>query len=160
MSISDELERLETLRQSGTLTQEEFQRAKERVLSAPPVESSQQLEEIKTQNAIAQLDREWELERENYMMTGRYGNRYLPKTESSIAGGIILVGFGTFWTLMTLSTGAPIFFPIFGVVFVGIGVVNCITGIRKAGQYQFAERRYRERRHRLLGGTDAPSPFG
>jgi hypothetical protein len=159
MSIADEIEKLESLLRSGTLTQEEFQRAKEKVLSAPSAESSQQLEEIKTQNAVAQLDREWELERENYMMTGRYGNRYLPKTESSIAGGIILVGFGTFWTLMTLSMGAPIFFPIFGIVFVGIGVVNCITGIRKAAQYQYAERRYRERRHRLIGGPD-PSPFG
>lgn len=49
MSIGDEIRKLETLRQEGALTQEEFQRAKDSLLadrSPPPLERSPSLLEI------------------------------------------------------------------------------------------------------------------
>ena len=39
-------------------------------------------------------------------------------------GAIIAVIFGIFWTVSTASMGAPAFFPIFGVLFIIIGIVQ------------------------------------
>ena len=41
---------------------------------------------------------------------------------ASIAAGI----FGVFWTIMASSMGAPIFFVLFGVLFVGVAIAQAI----------------------------------
>ena len=47
---------------------------------------------------------------------------------SSVAATI----FGVFWTIMASSMGAPIFFPLFGLVFIGIGIMNIIYNYKNA----------------------------
>jgi len=43
------------------------------------------------------------------------------------AVGSIAIGlFGIFWTIMAASMGAPIFFVFFGIIFVGIAIVQAI----------------------------------
>jgi hypothetical protein len=158
MSLADELKELELLLRNGTLTQEEFQIAKRRVLDGSPVaDHSDQLEAIQAQNEIAQLDREWILERESYMMTGKYGRRFLPNKFMSVLGGIVV---GCFWTFMALSMGQManaagpmgslgiigIVMPLFGAVLVIFGVSMSIFAFVRAGQYQEAYRRYQARR--------------
>ena len=44
-------------------------------------------------------------------------------------GSVVAVIFGIFWTIMAASLGAPIFFPIFGVLFIAIGVVLSLIHI-------------------------------
>lgn len=158
MNISDELEKLRTLLQDGTLTPQEFEVAKQRVLNGPaPAESTRHLEEIKQQNEIAQLDREWAIERENYMITGRYGSRHVPTKSGSVIGGLVIVGFGTFWTIMaaTMTQGGPWpvagLFPLFGVMFVLGGAAMSIRGFVQAGKYADAYQRYQVRRQDLQG---------
>ncbi|MBW4622036.1 MAG: SHOCT domain-containing protein [Cyanosarcina radialis HA8281-LM2] len=101
MSISDEIEKLKALYEAGTLSREEFELAKHQVLSGTA--RSDNLEELRIQNQIAQLDREWELERENYMATGKYGCKYIPGKVESLIGGIFIVCFGIFWTFTAAS---------------------------------------------------------
>jgi hypothetical protein len=113
------------------------------------------LEEIKRQNEVAQLDREWQLERQQYMMANRYGRRQLPSQAGSVFGGVLIVGFGIVWTAMAASMGAPVFFPLFGVLFILVGVGVSIYSFTKAGAYQQALARYQRRRPQLLREQEA-----
>src|SRR5262249_44458086 len=130
LNISDELGKLQDLHRSGALTDEEVTAAKAAVLAKSTTENQESngpavqshLEEIKGQNDVARLDREWELERERYLVAGRYGYRYVPSQGMSVLGGIVIVGFGIVWTAMAASMGAPGFFPLFGVIFILAGV--------------------------------------
>ena len=47
-------------------------------------------------------------------------------------GSIIVIVFGIFWTIMAASMGAPIFFPIFGVIFVIAGIAQAVYHFRNA----------------------------
>ena len=156
MSISDELQKLDELRRNGTISADEFEIAKKKVLGDPQDDiPSDHLEEIKAQNELAQLDREWDLERENYMIAGKYGHRHIPRKTSSVFGGIFIVGFGIFWTMMASAmtgfgnAGIFSFFPLFGVVFVIAGAAMSINAFVKAGQYKEAQERYQRRRRAI-----------
>lgn len=158
MSLSDEIRKLQELHQTGALTDEEFARAKAGVLSAGPftIDSVQtaplgeHLQQIRLQNEIERLDREWEFEREKYMITGRYGRRRVPSDGGSLLAALLVGGFGGAWTIFALSMGAPAVFPIFGFVFVVLGVSASLSGLGKAGQYQQAYQQYQQRRAELL----------
>ncbi|RSK26038.1 zinc ribbon domain-containing protein [Bacillus sp. HMF5848] len=57
----------------------------------------------------------------------------------SAAGGVVAVVFGIFWTIMafTITRNAPfpmigIIFPLFGLLFIGIGVMNVIYHYKNA----------------------------
>ena len=157
MSIAEEIEKLQVLHDQGALTDAEFSQAKAALLNRlsdtqPAVYSSDLNDEmayLRVQNEINQLDRDWDRERESYMVRGRYGSRSIPGEGTSILGGIFIVGFGLFWTISVASMGAPSFFPIFGVLFILVGAVTSFTSFSTAGQYKEAERRYRERREQL-----------
>lgn len=163
MTISDELQKLDELRRNGTLSSEEFEIAKRRVLEGSQGSAgSDHLEEIKAQNELAQLDREWSLERENYMVEGQHGHKHIPGKISSVLGGLFIVGFGIFWTVMAASmTGfgeAGVFsiFPLFGILFILFGAGMSIRAFVKAGQYEEAQERYQRRRREVLNKNRKP----
>ena len=164
MSIADELQKLEDLRRSGSLTDEEFTHAKATVLAgsnSSPGEQvgqhlSEQLAEVRYQNELARVDREWEIERQRFYITGRYGARYLPTTGMGI--GIATVGgiFGLFWTIMAVSiTGsgpdpgafgvAKVVFPLFGVLFIVGAIAYGIYCYSRAQEYKKALAEYQSR---------------
>jgi hypothetical protein len=158
MTISDELQKLAELRRNGTISEDEFELAKKRVLEGPQeVIPSAQLEELSARTELMQLDREWELERENYMVLGKYGRKQIPGKTSSLFGGIFIVASGILWTLMAASMtgfgGAGTFdlFPLFGVLFILFGAGLSVHAFLKAGQYEEAQRRYRRRRQEIQG---------
>ena len=156
VSMADELRKLQDLRAAGTLTDDEFAAAKATVLAGGHADVpadrgvDAQLEEIKRQNDVAQLDREWAMEREQYMVPGRYGYRYLPSRGMSLFGGIVITGFGLLWTVMAASTGAPVFFPIFGLLFIFAGIGMSAYSFFQANRYEEARLRYQRRRAQLL----------
>jgi hypothetical protein len=164
MSISDELQKLTELYRSGTLSREEFETAKRRVLESDHSAADQdQLQAIMLQNQIAQLDRQWEIERQDYSVRGKYGHTYIPGKTSSIVGGIAIVGFGIFWTIIAASMSSrfdgPIsIFPIFGVIFILFGIAMSIYSFNKAEKYQSARKRYLQRRGQLLKSQDENFP--
>ena len=45
---------------------------------------------------------------------------------------VILVIFGIGWTIMAVRAGAPVFFPIFGVLFVILGIVQAVYHFKNA----------------------------
>ena len=158
MSLSDEIRNLQELRDSGVLTEEEFARAKATVLSSPspPASGDDQaalqhhLQQIQRQNELDRLDREWEMEREQYLIADKYGARHVPTEGGSLVGAIVIGGFGLFWTITAASMGAPVFFPIFGILFIILGVGASLRGYGKAGEYRQAHQRYEQRRFALL----------
>lgn len=152
MLISDELQKLDELYRNGTLSREEYEAARLRLLEGPGlVAGAEHLEEIRIQNEIAQLDREWLLERENYMLPNRYGYRRVPGKAGSVVGGIVAVGFGIFWMAIASSMaaigGGPFnVFPFFGVLFILFGAGMSVVGFMKSVQHDEAQRRYQRRR--------------
>ncbi len=121
-----------------------------------------EIDDLARHNRLADLDRRWELERETYMITGRYGQRRLPTAGGALVGGVVVAVFGSFWIAMTLGItssgpgGGPpgvvrVAFPLFGVVFVISGIVMSIRSFQKANDYSQASRRYQEERSRILG---------
>src|SRR6478736_6636819 len=164
MSMADELRKLQDLRDAGTLTDEEFAAAKASVLAGGPADRAAEsgmeshLQEIKHQNDVAQLDRGRAIERDRYMVAGRYGYRYLPTKGMSLLGGIVIVGFGIFWTMIAAGMGAPIFFPFFGVLFILMGIGVSVNAFMKATQYEHARQNYQRRRAALLERQDRDRP--
>ncbi len=165
MNIADEIQKLQDLHRRGTLTSEEFATAKAAVLAKasggtdpsqdPDLQSH--LEEIKFQNQVAQLDREWELERDQYAIAGRYGQRYIPTKGQSLVGGMIAVLLGCIWTATAASMNVFGLFPLFGMVFILFGIAISYSGYRKADQYQKAYQAYRDRREKLLAEQMQPA---
>lgn len=119
------------------------------------------------ENQLNRLDFEWERQKEQYMVSGRYGHRYLPAKGSSVAGGLIIAAFGTLWTIFAFGIttgftwslseevfGPPpiirVLFPLFGVVFVLIGIGSSIHAYNKAEQYEQAYQAYQRERSRLF----------
>ena len=47
-------------------------------------------------------------------------------------GSVIAVIFGIFWTITAVSMGAPFFFPLFGVLFIILGVVQAVYHFKNA----------------------------
>ena len=45
-------------------------------------------------------------------------------------GAVAVVICGIIWTLAAVSMGAPIFFPLFGLVFIGMGIANAVTRLK------------------------------
>lgn len=49
-------------------------------------------------------------------------------------GGIIAAVFGVLWTIMAYSMGAPVFFCLFGVLFIVLALVNAVYNLLNAGK--------------------------
>lgn len=47
-------------------------------------------------------------------------------------GSVAAVLFGIVWTVAAASMGAPIFFPIFGLIFITIGIVQAVYNFKNA----------------------------
>ena len=55
-------------------------------------------------------------------------------------GSILAAVFGLIWTCGAASMGAPGFFLLFGVVFIGIGVVNAVYSFKNAtGENRYSD---------------------
>ena len=55
-------------------------------------------------------------------------------------GSVFSVIFGIFWTIFAVQMEAPFFFPIFGVIFVLVGIVQAVYNFTNAaGENRFSE---------------------
>lgn len=125
---------------------------------------AENLELIKLQNELEQIDREWMMSREeNLVVNSKNGSR----SEPSAVGGIILILFGLAaggaWIYFTSSVmhdpfGRPTFpapvsfiIPMFGFVFICATIFGGINMINKAGRLDEARRTHEMRRRSLIG---------
>lgn len=68
-------------------------------------------------------------------------------------GSIIAVIFGIFWTIAAASMGAPFFFPLFGVLFIIMGIVQAVYNFKNAtGEHRFSE-------FDIVDGAEEPDPL-
>jgi hypothetical protein len=127
---------------------------------------AEHLGEISQQNEMARIDREWQIERENYMIADRYGRRSIPSPTASVIGGFVVVAFGIFWTIMAfgITSGFPAemgggfakIFPLFGIIFIIAGAGFSIYAYNKAQAYREAYQAYQRRRQEALRGQKHP----
>ncbi len=162
MSLADELERLQALHDSGTLTDSEFADAKAKVLaenqpSATVASSGVQrdLRRLQIQNEILSLDQSWSDEREDYMLHGRYGSRSVPNESSSMSAAVFLCVLFLIVGIVgaSISGGTPI---------VVMSVLGFLGGIwcgfyysAKAGIYDAAYEQYQQERRDLTDQLEA-----
>lgn len=105
---------------------------------------------LKLQNELARIDREWDQERESYMITKKDGRLSEPNQATAMLGMVVGVGFGIFWIAAVSATpAAPLFVPI-GVVIIGVVLFTGIHGFQKADQYEAAKKRYDRSRSDVL----------
>jgi hypothetical protein len=120
------------------------------------------LDDLAYENALMRLDREWDRERERYMMYGRYGRRYQPNATLGIVfmaiGGAAALAGVSVALLVVLSSRQPAglvcLFPaaIFTLAFGLTGLLQYLRG----KQYQAAYDRYLRRREAVERGWDDP----
>ena len=54
-------------------------------------------------------------------------------------GAIVAIIFGIFWTIMAVSMNTPAFFPIFGVLFIVLGIAQAVYSFKNAtGENRFS----------------------
>jgi len=121
---------------------------------------AEQVEELTQYNKLAELDRRWQQQREDFMVTTKHGHRRLPNEGGALIGGVVIVVFGCIWTAMAcgITSMAPDFgpfgiakiaFPAFGLLFIVFGATTSIRHYQMAKQFREANRRYLEERNRL-----------
>ena len=121
----------------------------------------QDVQAIKRQNELEQLDRDWQMRREQFLTRDRDGNLQQPGAGGGIAiliGSLLVAAFGIFWTVSLLNAGGPPMMALFGVVFTLAAIGGGIFGMIKSRGYREAEQAYQRERARLLQGATLPPP--
>jgi hypothetical protein len=124
---------------------------------------AEQVSKLTQQNELEALDRQWERQRQTFMISDKHGRRHLPNEGMAAFSGAIVVVFGVLWTAMAIgiTSSAPNFgpfqvarivFPLFGVAFVVFGVVMSVRNYQKAKDFRSALRRYQRERDKLHKG--------
>ena len=122
------------------------------------------VEAIKHSATIERLDRQWERDRMSHMVTNKHGQHSLPTKGGAMVVGGMVVGFGILWTVIAtgISTAAssmgapgvfriiPMVFPLFGVLFVGFGIFNIVSMVKKSEAYESRHRDNMQKRRELV----------
>jgi hypothetical protein len=175
-SLADELKKLEGLRWNGTLTDAEFERAKAALFAQlpsteqPTADDVSKLEaelaELRAEKELERIDREWEAEREQFMVSDKNGVKSVPTVGSGIGAAVTVGVFGVVWTIIALSIMSPdpkfpnfgpppiirVVFPLFGIAFTVFGVISGIGAMNKAKAYSEALAKYQARRATVKRG--------
>ncbi|MBK1790907.1 SHOCT domain-containing protein [Persicirhabdus sediminis] len=151
MSLVSELEKLEQLHQSGSLSQHEFAIAKRKLLNEDS--HDQQVADsqvVKIQNDIEELDRSWLIEREKYMSSAKFGKQRAPSKSGSITYLIWISFAASCFIVPDICRGQDLDFPpIFALTFI-VPIVIGVIGYKKATNYELAEAVYQKKRKELL----------
>ena len=110
---------------------------------------AQELAQLRYDSELAKLDREWEEERKQYLIKGKDGQTSEPDATSSIVGGVIAAVAGVAWMAFASSMPGSGAFPLFGLVFIAVGIGGAIYSLTKANEMTQARQRYLLRRSRL-----------
>lgn len=154
------------VRRSETVT---FTEAVERFAESAET-LSEQLEALSLQNRLAELDRRWERQREEFMIADKHGNRHLPDETNALTSGIGTVIFGCVWIAIVIGITSGGFsfgffdaervaFTAIGVVIVVLGLGRSLRNFQKARDYRAALHRYEMERNRITSDEAAGSQY-
>lgn len=119
------------------------------------------VDRLASRDELDRLDRQWEREREEYMISNKHGVRSLPNKSASVIMGVVVSVFGAMWMIFAFGItsgfgdmpggpgGMAGIFPFFGLVFIAFGVGMAIWSYQRAEQYEQAKARYEQRRAQL-----------
>jgi hypothetical protein len=110
---------------------------------------AKQVDCLEIQDRIAALERQWMADREQLMVLGSHGERTEPREGGSLVQGGVVAIFGVLWTIIAISSGTPVFFPLFGMLFVGIAVWNIYRRMSMARDYAQRKAKYEDERAAL-----------
>jgi hypothetical protein len=111
---------------------------------------AENLRVIELQNDLERMDREWETMRQGMMIREKDGGLSEPSTVASVIAGFVFILGGVVFSIVSGAMGAPGFFPLFGLLFVGVGFFNLITGPAKAARFRNLQDSHEMRRNRLI----------
>ncbi|MCG8650954.1 MAG: hypothetical protein MI861_14035 [Pirellulales bacterium] len=111
-------------------------------------EMLEKLERLERDSELAKLDRQWESEKERYMVETKNGGRKLPSEAGSAFGMVAAAIFGVIWIFVTLSVFPPM--ALFGVVAIVMGAIASANANAKARDYRRAYQKYRRQRDDML----------
>jgi len=120
---------------------------------------AEQIDDLQRRSQVAELDRQWDLDREQFYVTDKHGHRDLPTKSGSVVSGVILTVFGVIWTVFAANLGGGLF-ALFGVFFVAFGLWTAFRHYDKATAFERAEASYRRRREELTreSGSETDPP--
>ncbi|MAG93808.1 MAG: hypothetical protein CMJ48_08680 [Planctomycetaceae bacterium] len=120
-------------------------------LSGQTEELAEQVRVLTRQNQVTELDRNWDRQKERYMVTNKHGVKRLPTETGALFGGIVggvigivAVGFG--------ASGGGAGPVVVGLAMIVFALFAGFSGYAKARNYRSAQRRYRRRRTELASG--------
>jgi DNA-directed RNA polymerase subunit RPC12/RpoP len=113
---------------------------------------AEQLAELVRQNEVERIDREWEQERQQYMISGKDGHKHEPNAVGGVVMAVVMSGFGLFWMIGAASAGAPGPFPLFGLLFIGAAIFFGYKSVTASTQLADAKARYERRRRAAQAG--------
>lgn len=105
---------------------------------------------IELQNELARMDREWEQERESFMVTGKHGHRSLPSKDASALSLVVGVIAGLIFLAISSSSGNSSVFGFVGLLVVVLSIVQTIKGFSQASEYDRALSLFEDRRADLI----------
>ena len=108
-----------------------------------------ELAELRQNSELERVDREWEQERQKFLIRGQNGESQEPSVAGSMIGGILLAAFSVVW-MGIASRAAPAPFAMFGVLFLIAGIAMSVISAGKARDLAAARQRYQRRRTNLL----------
>lgn len=111
-------------------------------LSQQTANLAEQVAHLRYQNAVDQVDRNWEAQRQAMLHRNKDGSTYEPNSTFSIIVGGALVAIGIILTAGTRAGG-------FGLGFVGLGLFFAVAGGFAGARFEKAKAAYRKRRARL-----------
>ena len=154
MSIVDEVARLQELRVSGALTEDEFTAAKAKLLAedggsaTPSADVEREVRRLGIQNEILRLDQDWAREQDSLMLVGKGGSRTIPSRGRNAFAVIFISAMGLI--VLTLGLSAHFALMIFMVVAViALAISAGVSGSAKADIYEQAKEQYQRRRAEL-----------
>lgn len=157
MNIVDELSRLAELHDTGAITDEEFDKAKEKLLDNvnPDIDKDSvaslkhQVNILSLEKEIDHIDRQWEEERKQYLQDSKYGHPIIPTKGSAIMASIGMIILALLWIFVTL-VNSNIFMAFIGFFLLMFGIGYGISQHDKAQTYDDAYAAYQERRNEQI----------
>jgi uncharacterized Zn finger protein (UPF0148 family) len=111
---------------------------------------SEDLNDLKRPSAVEDPDRSWRRRREPFMVRSEQGELSVPRKGTAIGIGASITIAGLLWMGFAMNMGAPAFFPLLGLVFIGAGIFSAMKMNAKADEFHRIHRVYLSKQHELL----------